>query len=49
MRSFAKVCVDLPDGGDIAQRLEGALNSPIAIADPSKSEAAFQPKFTSET
>ena len=33
MRSFAKICVDLPDGGEIAKKLEGVLNSEVAITD----------------
>lgn len=45
MRQFAKACVDLPDGGDIAKKLERALNAPIAIIDPAK-KSAFQPKKT---
>ena len=44
MRRFAKICVeDVQDGGDVAKRLEGVLNSEVAICDVSKSEV-FQPK-----
>ena len=27
MRQFAKICVDLPDGGETAKKLEGVLNT----------------------
>ena len=44
MRRFAKICVeDVQDGGDVAKRLEGVLNSEVAICDVSKSEV-FRPK-----
>jgi len=45
MRSFAQICVNLPDGGDIAKKLEGVLNTSIAIADPTKT-SVFKPKVT---
>jgi len=45
MRSFAQICVNLPDGGDIAKKLEGVLNSSIAIADSNKA-SVFKPKVT---
>ena len=43
MRSFAKICVDIPDGGDIAKKLEVVLNSEVAICDASKAEV-YKPK-----
>ena len=44
MRSFAKICVnDLNDGREIAKKLEGVLNSEIAIADPAKAQV-FTPQ-----
>ena len=43
MRSFAKICVGVQDGGDIAKRLEGVLNTEVAICDSSKGQA-FNPK-----
>lgn len=48
MRVFAKICVDLPDGGAIANRLEGVLNAPIAITDSQK-EKVFRPRFSSDS
>jgi len=48
MRKFARVCVNVDDGGDIAKRLEGVLNSEIAIADPSVSKRAFTPTYTDD-
>jgi hypothetical protein len=48
MRSFAQICVDLPDGGDIAKRLEGVLNTNFAIADKAKA-TIFNPKVTEDT
>ena len=36
MRAFGKVCLDLNDGGDIAKKLEGLLNSEVAIRDAGK-------------
>ena len=36
MRQFARVCVDLPDHGLVANKLEKLLNTEIAIRDPSK-------------
>jgi len=44
MRKFAQVCVGLADGGDMARKLEGVLNSEIAIADPTKSSRVFKPE-----
>ena len=43
MRNFAKICVDIPDGGEIAKRLEGVLNAEVAIFDSKKGQA-FSPK-----
>lgn len=48
MRKFARVCVNVDDGGDIAKRLEGVLNSEIAIADPKVSKRAFTPTYTDD-
>lgn len=48
MRKFAQVCVELQDGGEIAKKLEGVLNSEVAIADPRKSSRAFVPKQSSD-
>ena len=42
MRSFAKICTEVPDGGDIAKKLEGVLNSEVAICDANKT-AVYQP------
>ena len=36
MKEFARICVALPDDGDIASKLEKVLNSEIAIKDPKK-------------
>ena len=33
MRSFAKICVEVQDGGDLAKRLERVLNEEVAILD----------------
>ena len=43
MRTFAKICVEIPDGGDLAKRLERVLNEEVAILDPEKSQV-FKPK-----
>ena len=43
MRSFAKICVDLPDEGNIAKKLEGVLNADVAICDSDKAQV-FKPK-----
>jgi len=44
MRSFAKICVnEITDGGEIAKKLEGVLNSEVAIADSKKAQV-FKPK-----
>lgn len=38
----------MPDGGDIARKLEGVLNSEVAISDPAKSPRVFQPTQTDD-
>ena len=43
MRNFAKICVEVPDGGDLAKKLERVLNEEVAILDADKSQA-FKPK-----
>lgn len=42
MRQFAKACVNIQDGGQIAKKLEGVLNATVAISDPAK-ETVFKP------
>jgi len=48
MRSFAQICVNLPDGGDIAKKLEGVLNTNFAIADRAKA-SVFTPKVNEDS
>ena len=43
MRKFAKICTEIQDDGVIAKRLEGVLNTEVAICDPAKAEV-FKPK-----
>jgi len=43
MRSFAKICTEIPDDGEIAKKLEGLLNTEVAIMDSEK-EQVFQPR-----
>ena len=37
MRNFAKICVEVPGGGDLAKKLERVLNEEVAILDADKS------------
>lgn len=43
MRSFAKICVEVQDGGDLAKRLERVLNEEVAILDPERMQV-YKPK-----
>ena len=43
MREFARVCVEINDGGEVAKRLEGVLNSEVAVADQKKTGPVYRP------
>ena len=43
MREFARVCVEINDGGEVAKRLEGVLNAEVAVADPKKTGPVYGP------
>ena len=42
MRQFARICVNLPDDGKVANKLESLLNTEVAIKNTSKSTSASQ-------
>ena len=42
MRQFARICVNLPDDGKLANKLESLLNTEVSIKNTSKSTSASQ-------
>ena len=42
MRQFARICVNLPDDGKLAYKLESLLNTEVSIKNTSKSTSASQ-------
>ena len=43
MKEFARICVTLPDDGEIASKLEKLLNSEIAIRDRKRGKTLVSP------